>query len=85
MRQPRPILLLTAAFVALAALAQVVPFYTEWLWFDEVGFSSVFWAIVTLRGTLLAAVALGVVVVLYGNLSFAARAAQPDVYWELED
>ena len=85
MAQPRPIAVLVAAFVALAVLAQVVPFYTEWLWFGAVGYTDLFWAIVTMRGTLFAAVALGVVVFLYGNLAFAARAAQPDVYWELED
>jgi hypothetical protein len=85
MAQPRPIAVLVAAFVALAVLAQVVPFYTEWLWFGAVGYTDLFWAIVTMRGTLFATVALGVVVFLYGNLAFAARAAQPDVYWELED
>src|SRR5206468_2382861 len=38
-----------------------------------------------LPGSLFTAVAVVVLVFLYGNLTFAARRARPDVLWELED
>jgi uncharacterized membrane protein (UPF0182 family) len=36
MRRPQPIVLLVVLVVTLGVLAQVVPFYTDWLWFGEV-------------------------------------------------
>src|SRR5437667_1743999 len=68
-----------------ALLAPVVPLYTDWLWFHEVGYAQVFLAILSLRGSLVIGVGLAVFVVLYANLAFAARTAPPDVLWELED
>ena len=85
MIRPQPIALLVAVVVALGVVAQVVPFYTDWLWFGEVGYAGVFWAILSLRGALFTAVAVGVLVFLWANLTFAARTAAPDVLWELED
>ena len=29
-------------FIALSLIGQAVPLYTDWLWFQEVGFTSVF-------------------------------------------
>jgi uncharacterized membrane protein (UPF0182 family) len=84
-RRPQPILLLVAVVVALGFVAQVVPFYTDWLWFGEVGYTNVFWTILSLRGGLFTAVAVGVLVFLWANLTLAARTAAPDVLWELED
>jgi uncharacterized protein len=84
-RRPKPILLLVAVVVALGIVAQVVPFYTDWLWFGEVGYTNVFWTILSLRGGLFTVVAVGVLVFLWANLTFAARTAAPDVLWELED
>jgi hypothetical protein len=85
MRRPQPIVLLVVALLALSLLAQVVPFYTDWLWFGEVGYRGVFWGILSLRGALFTAVALGVLIFLWANLTLAARTAAPDVLWELED
>jgi uncharacterized membrane protein (UPF0182 family) len=85
MRRPQPIVALLVVFLALGAVAQVVPFYTDLLWFDEVGYSAVFWTTLSLQGSLFAAVALGVLIFLWANLTFAARTAAPDVLWELED
>jgi uncharacterized protein len=85
MRRPQPILLLVVVVVALGVVAQVVPFYTDWLWFGEVGYTNVFWTVLSLRGGLFTAVALGVLIFLWANLTFAARTAAPDVLWELED
>jgi uncharacterized membrane protein (UPF0182 family) len=85
MRRPQPIVLLVVAAVALGIVAQVVPFYTDWLWFGEVGYRNVFWTTLSLRGGLFTAVAVGVLLFLWANLTFAARTAAPDVLWELED
>jgi uncharacterized membrane protein (UPF0182 family) len=85
MRRPPPIALLVVVFLALGVVAQVVPLYTDWLWFGEVGYADVFTRTLGFRGALFAAVALGVVLFLTANLTLAARSAQPDVYWELED
>ncbi|HEU4371032.1 MAG TPA: UPF0182 family protein [Methylomirabilota bacterium] len=85
MRRPQPIVLLVIVVVVLGVLAQLVPFYTDWLWFGEVGYTSLFWGILSLRGGLFTAVAVGVLIFLWANLTFAARTAAPDVLWELED
>jgi uncharacterized membrane protein (UPF0182 family) len=85
MVRSRAAFLLVLALFALGLVGQVVPLYTDWLWFGEVGYASVFLKILSLRGTLFTAVALGVLIFLYANLTFAARTARPDVLWELED
>src|SRR5687768_9962708 len=85
MRRPQPIVLLVVLVATLGVLAQVVPFYTDWLWFGEVGYQNVFWSILSLRGGLFTAVTVGVLIFLWANLTFAARTAAPDVLWELED
>jgi uncharacterized membrane protein (UPF0182 family) len=85
MRRPSPIVLLVLALFGLGVLAQLVPLYVDWLWFQEVGYESVFTKTLALRGGLFTAVTLGVLVFLWVNLTLAARTAQPDVYWELED
>src|SRR5437870_11358695 len=85
MRSPQPLAYLVVALVVLAVLLQLVPLYTDWLWFQEVGYGQVFLTTLSLRGTLFAAVALAVALFLWANLTFAARTAAPDVLWELED
>src|SRR5919108_5290383 len=85
MRRPQPLVLLVVAFLVLGAVAQVVPFYTDLLWFEEVGYTGVFWTTLSLQGSLFTAVAVGVLVFLWVNLTIAARTAAPDVLWELED
>jgi hypothetical protein len=71
--------------VGLGLAGQVVPFYTDWLWFDEVGYTQIFLTVLSLRAWLFLGVGLAVFLFLYGNLSLAARASPPDVLWELED
>ncbi|MBI4593273.1 MAG: UPF0182 family protein, partial [Candidatus Rokubacteria bacterium] len=85
MRRPQTIFALLLALLALGLVGQVVPLYTDWLWFQEVGYAQVFLTTLGLRGSLFAAVALGVLLFLYVNLTLAARTARPDVLWELED
>ena len=72
MRRPQPIVLLVVIFLALGLLAQVVPFYTDLLWFGEVGYASVFWTTLSLQGGLFTVVTVAVLVFLWGNLTFAA-------------
>ena len=85
MNRPQPVLLLLLLLLVFGVLAQLVPLYTDWLWFNEVGYSQVFVKTLSLRGSLFAALAISVLVFLYANLTFAARTAAPDVIWELED
>jgi uncharacterized protein len=85
MRSPQPLALFILALVLLAVLLQLVPLYTDWLWFQEVGYSQVFLTTLSLRGTLFGAVAVVVALFLWANLTLAARTAAPDVLWELED
>ncbi len=83
--RPRLALWLLLTLVVLALVGQTVPLYTDWLWFQEVGYAPVFLTILKLRGWLVLGVGLGTFLFLYLNLAFAARTARPDVLWELED
>jgi uncharacterized membrane protein (UPF0182 family) len=74
-RLPRPILLLLLILVVLGLVGQAVPLYTDWLWFQEVGYAGVFVTILTLRGWLFLGVGLGTFLFLYLNLTLAARTA----------
>ena len=85
MRRPQPIVFVIIAFLALGVLGQLIPLYTDWLWFQELGYTQVFTTTLGLRGTLFALVALAVALFLWANLTLAARTAAPDVLWELED
>ncbi|MFZ1061622.1 MAG: UPF0182 family protein, partial [Candidatus Rokuibacteriota bacterium] len=85
MAKPKPILWLLLIVGALALVGQAVPLYTDWLWFQEVGYAGVFVTILSLRGWLFIGVGLGTFLFLYLNLTLAARTARPDALWELED
>ena len=84
-RRPRFGLWLLLAVIVLGGLGQVVPLYTDWLWFSEVGFTQVFTTRLVLSGWLFIGLGGAVLGFLYANLLLAARTAPPDVYWELED
>jgi uncharacterized membrane protein (UPF0182 family) len=85
LRRPRFGLWILLGFILLTVLGQAVPLYTNWLWFQEVGFTAVFTTRLTLSGWLFLGLAAAVFVFLFVNLSVAARTAPPDVLWELED
>jgi len=85
MRRPPPVLIVVLVVVVLGLGAQLVPLYTDWLWFEEVGYSQVFLSILSMRGALFTGLMIAVLVFLWANLTFAAHAAAPDVVWELED
>jgi uncharacterized membrane protein (UPF0182 family) len=85
LRRPRLGLWILLGFVLLVLVGQAVPLYTDWLWFQEVGFTAVFTTRLTLSGWLFLGLGATVFVFLFVNLSVAARTAPPDVLWELED
>ncbi len=83
--RPRLGLWLLLAVAVITAGGQAVPLYTDWLWFNEVGFTKVFTTRLQLNGWLFLGLGGAVFLFLFANLSLAARTAPPDVYWELED
>jgi uncharacterized membrane protein (UPF0182 family) len=85
MGRSRTAVLLVVALLVLGLFGQAVPLYIDWLWFQEVAYPQVFLASLGFRGALFTAVAIGVLLFLYVNLTVAARTARPDVLWELED
>jgi uncharacterized membrane protein (UPF0182 family) len=85
LRRPRAGLWLLLGLVVVSILGQAIPLFTDWLWFQEVGFTTVFVTRLQLSGWLFLGVGVVVFVFLFINLSVAARTAPPDVLWELED
>ena len=71
--------------VALFLLAQGLPLYTDWLWYQEVGLGVVF--LTTWKFKLLSGLVFGApfFVVLYASLRFAGRGSAGDVLLELDD
>src|SRR5947207_3857437 len=67
MRRPPPVLFVVLVLVVLGLLAQLIPLYTDWLWFEEVGYSQVFLSILSLRGTLFTGMVIAVLVFLWAN------------------
>jgi uncharacterized membrane protein (UPF0182 family) len=80
----RAAVLIGIGLAAVLAL-EAVPFYTDWLWFEEVGFLPVFLRIAATRGGILIAVGVLSFLFLSANLRAAVRARPPDVFWELEE
>src|SRR5258705_12122616 len=85
LRRSRAGLWVLVGLVVLTVVGQAVPLYTDWLWFQEVGFTTVFTTRLQLSGWLFLGLGAAVFVFLFVNLSVAARTAPPDVLWELED
>src|SRR5215207_142352 len=85
MRRLPPVVILVVVVVILGLFAQLIPLYTDWLWFGEVGYQQVFLGPLSIRGGLFTAMMIAVLAFLWINLTFAARTGAPDVVWELED
>jgi uncharacterized membrane protein (UPF0182 family) len=81
----RPLVLLAAVAVLAVVGLEAIPFYTDWLWFDQLGYAAVFLRIAATRGGLLLSVGLLVFLFLAANLRASVRARPPDVFWELEE
>ncbi len=69
------LILAIATLALLSTVGQIVGFYTDWLWFGEVQFTSVF--VTVLRTEILLGLVTGVVffAILYGNVALAWRLA----------
>jgi uncharacterized protein len=69
------LILTIAVLLLLSTAGQIVGFYTDWLWFGEVRFTSVF--LTVLRTQILLGLVTGVAffVILYGNVALAWRLA----------
>jgi hypothetical protein len=67
------LILLVLILLVLPLGGQVLTLYTDWLWFQEVGFASVFATILTAKSVLGVAAALAVFALLYLNLRLTAR------------
>jgi uncharacterized membrane protein (UPF0182 family) len=65
------------AVLLLLGLPAFAEFYTDWLWFRELGYEQVFIRSLTARSTVTVAAGLVVFAVLAGNLAVAFRALRP--------
>ena len=72
-------------FLALNLLGQALPLYTDYLWFQEVKFASVFTTMLWYKIALGVAGGLIFALVVYLNVRLAARPRAGDVLTELED
>ncbi len=72
-------------FLALNLVGQALPLYTDYLWFQEVTFSSVFTTILWYKIALGIVGGLAFALILYVNVRLAARSKGGDVLIELED
>ena len=75
MRLRAPILLLLV--LAVTGVPAIAEFYTDWLWFQEVGYQHVFLRSLTVRATVAVLAGLAVFGILAGNLLLAMRALRP--------
>ena len=69
------LILAIAAIALLSTVGQILGFYTDWLWFREVQFTSVF--VTVLQTQVLLGVVTGAAffLILYGNVTLARRLA----------
>jgi hypothetical protein len=74
-RQRRRFVLIAAIVVSLLAASSLARFYTDVLWFQEVGFESVLWKSIGTQAVVGAVVAVIVAAVIWVNLVVAGRAA----------
>ena len=72
-------------FVILGVAGQVVPLYTDYLWFQEVNLTTVFTTILWTKALLGLVAGLVFASVIYLNVYLAARSMSSDVLVELED
>ena len=70
-----PLLLLVAA--AFITVPSIAVFYTDWLWFREVGYEQVFVRSLTAQSIVTVTSALAIFLILAGNLRVAFRALRP--------
>ena len=72
-RYGRPLLLAALLFLGFLAVHNAVPLYTDWLWFREVGYTSVFTTTIRAKTLLFFLFGGAFFALLYGNLVIARR------------
>ena len=84
-RGPLVLLLVIAAIALLSTAGQILGLYTDWLWFREVQFTSVF--VTVLRTEVLLGVVTGAAffLILYGNVTLTRRRTPRDVLVMADD
>jgi uncharacterized membrane protein (UPF0182 family) len=65
--------LLIGLFILVMGVPSIVEFYTDWLWFEELGYAHVFLRLISVKSTVWCAVFGVAFAFLYGNLLFAFR------------
>ena len=78
-------LILIAAFGLLSMAGQILGLYTDWLWFREVQFTSVFVTVLRTQVLLGVVTAVAFFLILYGNVLLAWRLAPRDVLVVADD
>ena len=76
---------LIIVLVLFSLLGQVVPLYTDYLWFQEVKLTSVFTTILWAKAALALVAGLAFAIFVYVNVLLAARSTSGDVLVELDD
>ncbi|MBI4734100.1 MAG: UPF0182 family protein, partial [Rubrobacteridae bacterium] len=84
MKNNRPVItwiLFLALFVFFSFSSSLVILYTDWLWFTQIGYASVFTSIISLRILIGLAVGFIFLVFLYANMVIAKRMKPTTLYW----
>ena len=69
-------MILAIAIMALVSTAgRILGFYTDWLWFREVQFTSVFFTVVQMQALLGMVTGVAFFLIVYGNVTLAQRLA----------
>lgn len=74
-RQRRRAIFIGAVVILVLAASSIARFYTDVLWFQEVGFESVLWTSISTQAMVGLVVAVAVAAIVWINLFFAGRAA----------
>src|SRR3990170_5949824 len=78
------IIAIAAALVLFWALPKLLIFYTDWLWYGEVGYRQVFWKTLFAKAIPGAILGLAFFVLVFGNVVLARRLAPRTTWYEQE-
>src|SRR5438552_18605839 len=85
LRGPLLLLLVIAAIALLSTAGQILGFYTDWLWFREVQFTSVFVTVLRTQVLLGMVASAAFFLILYGNVTLARRLAPHEALVVVDD
>ena len=77
-------ILIVAILVVLAAVPRLLRFYTEWLWFGEVGYQGIFWTVFWTKVKLGLLFGLAFLLLVLGNTELARRLAPRAIWHDYE-